>query len=265
MIRVEIRCYEELNDFLPPDRRKRAFDYVVEHPTSVMGIARALGLPADEVDLVLVNGESVDFECGVQHGDRITFYPTFEAMDIGSLTRLRNTPLRQPRFLADAHLGRLATYLRMLGFDTLYQNSLEDEQLVHLSRAERRILLSRDRKLLERKAVERGYLVRETNPRLQLLEVLERFDLRSAVRPFRRCLRCNGLARPVPKASVAERLPAVTREHFEQFWVCQCCGRVYWKGSHYHRMRKFIQEILAALKAETNTSASHSNGESTWT
>ena len=120
-----------------------------------------------------------------------------------------------------------------------------DLELVRISVGERRILLTRDRGLLQRKAVTHGYRVRESNPRRQLAEVLERFDLRRSASPFSRCLRCNRRLRPVPKEAVEDRLTAGTRRSHDEFKLCPDCDRVLWKGSHYSRMRRFVDTVLA--------------------
>lgn len=133
--------------------------------------------------------------------------------------------------------------MRLLGFDVLYRRDLPDETLARLSKKERRILLTRDRGLLKRNQVTHGYLVRESDPRAQLAEVVRRFDLWRALRPFSRCLRCNGLLAEVAKEQVADRLPPRVREHCYELRSCQGCGRLYWKGSHYDRLALLVQEI----------------------
>jgi len=193
------------------------------------------------VDLILVNGESADFGYLAQDGDRVSVYPVFESIDITPIVQVRPRPLREPRFILDTHLGRLAAYLRMMGFDTLYRNDYEDEELALISSSKGRILLTRDRGLLKRSMVTHGYCMRETNSRLQLVEVLRRFDLWGAIAPFARCLRCNGLLRPVDKERINDRLPPKTRQYYDEFRICQACGRIYWEGSHVRRMRQLIE------------------------
>jgi hypothetical protein len=240
---AHFRFYAELNDFLPPSRRFVAFRESFEVRGSVKDMIESLGVPHTEVDLILANGESVDFSYLVQEGDRISVYPVFESIDITPVLRVRPRPLRQTRFVLDIHLGRLANYLRMLGFDALYRNDYRDEELARLSCDQERILLTRDRNLLKRRAVQHGYCLRETRPRRQLLEVLERFDLSGSMGAFTRCLRCNGLLEAVSKEVVADRLPPQTREHYQEFHQCASCGQVYWKGSHYQRMQQFIESL----------------------
>ncbi len=239
------RFYAELNDFLP--RRRRFANSVYQFPDhpSVKDAIEAQGVPHTEVELILVNGESRNFDYQMQDGDRVSVYPVFELLDVSPLLRVRPEPLREARFVLDAHLGRLAVYLRLLGFDTLYRNDYGDEELARISHEEARILLTRDRGLLKRGAVTHGYAVRQTAYREQVAEVLRRFDLYAAVRPFTRCLACNGLLEPVEKEAVLEQLPENTREYFQEFWRCASCGKVYWKGSHYEHMREFVEGIRA--------------------
>jgi len=240
MAQATFRFYAELNDFLPPSRRQVSFAHHFNGRVSVKDMIESLGAPHTEVDLILVNGESVDFHYLVQDGDRISVYPVFESFDITPLLRVRSRPLRQPRFVLDVHLGRLAAYLRLLGFDALYSSDCDDATLAALSRDERRTLLTRDRGLLKRRQVTHGYCVRTTNPREQVREVLRRFDLYRLVAPFSRCIRCNGVLEPVAKQSVENRLPPQVRAHHDDFRICAACGQVYWRGSHYERLQALV-------------------------
>ena len=265
MIHVTFRFYAELNDFLPPERRQVAFDHALAGPASVKDAIEALGVPHTEVDLILASrrspparpwrggsggdGESVDFSYRLADGDRIAAYPVFETLDITPVLRVRPEPLRRPRFVLDTHLGRLASYLRLLGFDALYTNDAEDATLADLAAAEGRILLTRDRGLLKRRQVTRGYCLRSTNSRAQLREVVQRFDLAAAARPFTRCLACNGDLQPAPAAEVRHLLPEQARQAYDEFSRCTACGRVYWQGAHYARMRGLVEEIVGRAQA----------------
>jgi len=240
MSQATFRFYAELNDFLPPSRRQVPFAHRFDGRVSIKDMIESLGVPHTEVDLILANGESVDFHYLVQDGDRISVYPVFETFDITPLLRVRSRPLRQPRFVLDVHLGRLAGYLRLLGFDARYASDCDDATLAALSRDERRTLLTRDRGLLKRRQVTHGYCVRATNPREQVREVLRRFDLYRLVAPFSRCIRCNGVLEPVAKQVVADRLPPHVRAHHDEFRICTACGQVYWRGSHYQRLRALV-------------------------
>ncbi len=243
--KCQMRFYEELNDFLPPARRKVRFIHEFQRRASIKDMIEALGVPHTEIDLILVNGQSVDFSHIVRDGDHISVYPMFEAFDIQPVVRVRPRPLRTSRFVLDVHLGKLARYLRLLGFDTLYRNDYADAELARLASEERRILLTRDRDLLKRAVVTHGYYVRATDPRRQVEEVMDRLDLYRAIQPCQRCTRCNGLLAAVPKLQVWERLPPETRCHVESFWECDACGQLYWEGSHMPRIRRFIENLRA--------------------
>jgi uncharacterized protein with PIN domain len=242
--RSTFRFYEELNDFLPAMRRKTAFEYAFDGTPSVKDAIEAIGVPHTEVDLILVNGESVDFRHLLRGGERVAVYPAFERLDIAGLTRLRPAPLRDPRFVLDVHLGRLARYLRLAGFDTSYANDYDDATVVRIALTERRIILTRDVGILKQRVVTHGYWVRNTAPRVQLREIVAALDLAARIRPFTRCMRCNGSLRDAARQEIVDRVPAaIAREH-DQFRVCSDCGRVYWRGSHYDRLVRLLDEIL---------------------
>jgi len=232
MATVHVRVYAELGDLVSSGRRGREFAHSFPAGGAVKDLIEGLGVPHTEVDLVLVDGRSVDLLHPVTDGARVSVYPVFEALDVSTVTRVRASPLRDPRFVADVHLGRLARYLRLAGFDTRYDNGWEDGELVETALRERRTVLTRDRGLLMRRAVTHGYLVRRTDPRGQLREVMDRFDLWAVTRPLTRCSMCNGDVVSVPWEAVADRVPPRTARHFHEFWMCRDCERVYWKGSH---------------------------------
>jgi uncharacterized protein with PIN domain len=238
------RFYEELNDFLPSERRKVDFEHCFERRASVKDVIESLGVPHPEIDLILVNGETVDFSYIVRDGDRISVYPVFERLDVSELTKLRDAPLRRPRFVVDCNLGRLARYLRLLGFDCCYDNSYSDDDVATLSHRRQRIVLTRDRRLLHRKIITRGLFVRATDPREQVREVLRRLDLYTLSRPFSRCTRCNGLLESAEKTDVAAQLQPLTRRYYDDFLRCSECGQIYWRGSHHRRSQALVDWFL---------------------
>ena len=235
-----LRVYGELHDFLPPSDRQVTVVVPFSRGTTVKDLIEARGVPHTEIDLVLVNGESVDFGCPLGDGDRVAAYPVFEALDVAPVTRVRAEPLRVIRFVLDVHLGRLARYLRLAGFDTLYDRAAGDDRLAELSRDEHRVLLTRDQGLLKRRVVTHGYCVRSTAPSRQLAEVVSRFDLRRLVRPFSRCTVCNGVLASAARSDVAAEVPERSREQFTEFLRCPTCRRIYWKGSHFPRLERIL-------------------------
>ncbi len=240
------RFYEELNDFLPAKKRKRTLAFHFDGRPAVKFAVEALGVPHTEVDLILINGVSVGFDHPVRHGDRVSVYPVFESLDISPVVRLRPKPLRRTAFILDVHLGKLARHLRLLGFDSLYRNDFEDPTIVALSVAQQRIILTRDRHLLQAGVVTHGYWVRANRVDAQVREVVRRFDLQGAIRPFRRCTECNGRIFPVDRADVWDALEPQTRRYYDAFFQCDGCRRIYWKGSHYIKLVARIQGYLAS-------------------
>lgn len=241
---AEFRFYEELNDFLSLEKRKTPFAYPFKGTPSVKDAIEAIGVPHTEIDLVVVNGVSVGWEYRLTDGDRVGVYPVFESLDISPVVRLRAAPLRDTRFVLDVHLGKLARLLRMLGLDAAYERDYADARIVEISVAQRRIVLTRDRGILKTGAVTRGYWVRSSNPREQAGEVVRRFDLVSRIRPFERCMLCNTRLEPVAKDDIVDRLPRRTAEGCDEFFRCGCCGKIYWKGSHYERMKNSVQALV---------------------
>ncbi|MBI3969581.1 MAG: Mut7-C ubiquitin/RNAse domain-containing protein [Chloroflexi bacterium] len=245
MAQVYVRLYAELGDFLRNGAGHTELVVGLERRTSVKDLIESLGVPHTEIDLLLIDGESVGFETIVESGARISAYPRFRSLDVSELTRVRPDTPAALCFVLDTHLGRLAAYLRLLGFDTLYRNDYADETLARISSEEGRILLTRDRGLLKRSVVKYGYHVWETHPERQLVEVLRRFELSGAAAPFHRCIECNGEIESVAKAEIADRLPPKTRQFYDEFRRCRSCDRVFWKGSHFERMERLVRQALA--------------------
>jgi len=243
MVTATFRFYEELNDFLARPLRRRAFSCACARNATAKHMIEALGVPHTEVELILVNGESVGIEHPLADGDRVAVYPKFEALDIRPLLRVRDAPLRELRFVADAHLGGLAQLLRLAGFDTLYDNHYPDDEIETLAAAEHRIVLTRDRELLKRRSITHGCYVRALKPRAQVHEIFERLDLAASARPFRLCLMCNAPLRPIERAAVRKRVPEGVYERQTRFVTCDVCERVFWEGSHWQRMRALMDGL----------------------
>ena len=244
MKQCSFRFYASLNDFLPLEQNHIEFAHEFELSTSLKDMIEALGVPHTEIDLVLVNGTPSALTHIVHDADRISVFPWFYSIKLEDAQRLHPMPLREARFVCDSHLGRLAAYLRMLGFDTFYRTDGADDQLARISVHEQRILLTRDRGLLKRASVVRGYFVRASDSREQLREVVERHDLQDGISTFTRCMHCNTTVREVRKEEVLDRLPPRTQQHYNEFCLCPGCQKVYWKGSHYRRMQRLIDTLI---------------------
>lgn len=235
--------FGELKDHLPRELRNVEVRKDFLLPGSAKDVIESLGVPHTEVDAVTVNGESVDWSRLIVDGDRVSVYPVGYATGLQPVLHLMPEIAGEPRFVADVHLGRLAGYLRMLGFDTAYSNSATDPELVSIAVEEQRVLLTRDRELLKHGSLERGYWLRETAPRRQVEEVVRRFRLAERIRPLTRCIVCNGLLRSRAKGEVGEKVPPRVLEWCKDFRQCEVCGRVYWEGSHAEKMRTWVREL----------------------
>jgi uncharacterized protein len=222
---------DDLNDFLPHYRKNSSFTLEFEPHQSLKHLIESIGVPHTEFGLVCVNGHEMQSANRLREGDQVVVYP--------SVTLNSDMPC----FILDNHLGQLATYLRMLGFDCLYRNDYQDDELARVSIEEGRILLTRDRRLLMRKVVTLGYCLHQTDPRQQVVEVLRRFKLFEQVKPFQRCLRCNSPLHAVSKQEVIDRLEPLTKQYFDEFHICPACNQIYWKGSHYGHMLEIITEL----------------------
>ncbi len=238
------RFYGSLNDFLLPHRRQQGFIYPIRGHPSIKDTVEALGVLHPEVELILANSQAVDFSYPLQDGDYFSIYPHFSNLSLGSLQLLR-PDLLLTCFVLDVHLGKLATYLRLLGFDTWYRNDSDDKEPAYISFSEERILLTRDLGLLKRRLVTYGYWVRASDPVKQAREVLQRFKLRTHIRPFQRCLKCNGQLLSVDKSKVQTQLRPKTRQYYNEFYLCQNCKQAYWKGSHYFDLKKLVKQLIA--------------------
>jgi len=220
--------------------------YPVTRQASIKDVIEALGPPHTEIHGITADGRPVGFEHRLTQGERIEIRPAELPIDVFKPTLLRPTPLPPgpKRFVADANVGRLATLLRMLGYDVAYDRDMEDGELARIAAAEGRIALSRDVSCLKRSRIVHGRLIRANDPQQQLRDILRVYGLTPPYAAFSRCLRCNRVLTPVEKKDVLDRLLPKTKRYYETFSTCPQCGRIYWAGSHYEHMRGFLREIL---------------------
>lgn len=204
----------------------------------------AVGVPHTEIDLILVNGKSVDFTYIVQDGDRISVYPVFETLNIENVTRLRNIPLRKTKFIADTSLGDVVKFMRLLGFDVCFDSSLSLRQLIEISKEENRIILTKSKKLLKFKDVTHGIFIHPGPTEEQIKKILDFLDIKDSARPFSRCIGCNGLLENVSKKSILARIPPKTRAFCNAYTYCKTCDKIYWNGTHFIRMKKVVDDLL---------------------
>ena len=243
-VRCRFRFHGNLTDLVTSPAASDWIDYELTGRVAVKHAIEALGAPHVEVEQIVADGAAVSFSHILSQNEEIDVYPQGFDVPAPNHVRLRQ-PLERPvKFVLDTHLGRLAAYLRMLGFDAVYENDLDDAALAEISESQRRVLLTRDRGLLKRSVVEYGYCVRHTQPRTQFVEVSERYALQKDAAPWSRCVICNGLLEAVAKADVIDQLEPKTKLYYEDFQQCTACGQVYWRGSHFDRMEKLVNGVL---------------------
>lgn len=206
-------------------------------------VLEAIGVPHPEIDLVLMDGTPLPLEDRIRDGATLEIFPARAGPE--GFARLLPPIPEVPRFVLDGHLGRLASLLRMLGFDTLWERNPADEVLAQIFAREDRVLLTRDLGLLKRTLVRRGAFVRATQHLAQGREIVSRFALQSSARPFTRCLACNGVLAPVSAAEANLRVPQGVLERHLHFLGCAACGRLYWSGTHHAQMKSVVAELLS--------------------
>ena len=244
MPKVMFRFYEELNDFLPEHRKKTDFYATLKGKRSIKDMIEALGVPHTEIDLILVNGISVGFNTILHDNDRISVYPVFESLNITDTTRLRKLPLRRNKFIADINLGNIVKYMRVLGLDVYYDALLSNREIIELSNKEKRIILTKNKQLLKFKDVSHGIFIRPGTTTEQIKRIIDYLDINNDIVPFSRCLRCNTLLKNVSKEQILDRIPPKTKKFCSEFVQCQSCDKIYWKGTHFIKMEKFVRQIL---------------------
>lgn len=234
--------HKSLNDFLPAMKRNSWISHNFKDIQSVKDAIEAIGVPHPEVDVIIAQNSSVGFNYRLQENDRIEVYPVLDDHIFPESYSLSRQYLQLDKFVLDVHLGKLAKAMRLLGLDTVIENHFTDNMIAQLSETENRITLTRDIGLLKHKAIKSGYWIRSQHWEEQLTEVIARYSLETKFKPFSRCTICNGMIKTVPKETVLHQLPPVSKQLFNEFFQCTNCKRVYWKGSHYDRMEKWVHK-----------------------
>jgi len=217
----------------------------------------ALGVPHTEIDLILVNGKSVDFNYILRNGDRVSVYPVFESLNITDVTLLRKIPLRRNKFIADINLGDIVKYMRVLGFDLFYDPLLSTREIIEISNTENRIILTQSRKLLKFKEVNHGIFLRPGTTPEQIRRIINYLDIKDNIKPFSRCLGCNTLLKSVSKEKILNRIPPKTKEFCDEYVQCSSCDKIYWKGTHFINMKKVVRQILGDFSISSGVLNDH--------
>lgn len=238
---AEFRFYEELNDFLPENQRRKSFNHEFTGTPSVKDVIVSMGVPHAAIDLILVGDEPVGFSHALHGGERVAVFPVFERFDIAPVNRLRSSPLRESRFVIEAGLAKLARLLRLAGLDCVCHDNLNDLQIIEIASTDKRTILSRDAELLKNACITHGYHVQAVDPPAQFREIVDTFDLRRSLRPLSRCVECNGQLRMADESDVMDQIPFAVLVAFDDFWQCEQCEHVYWKGPHYAQLATLLE------------------------
>jgi hypothetical protein len=249
--KIKLRFYSYLNDFIKVESQKnlkltdkRYYIHNYRGRQTIKDRIESIGVPHPEVALILNNSTAVDFSYLVQPGDFFSIYPHFYKFELPAEIKLLNEYLEKPKFILDVHLGKLARYLRRFGFDTAYRNDYQDRKIVDQAVSEKRIILSRDRGLLMRKRVKWAHFIWNDDPKKQLAEVFERFQLAQYYHGQEsRCVNCNSKLIDIDKEEIKERLEPKTKKYFQDFKYCQKCDKIYWRGSHYKETEKMVSRL----------------------
>jgi uncharacterized protein len=235
MSTASFRFHGELENFLAREHRGAAISHEYARAASMKQAIESLGVPHTEVGRITVNGHTATIARTVRESDAVEIFPHEPG----------EAPFEAPlAFVADAHMGGLARMLRMLGFDTAYDNGFDDPEIVALAADERRVVLTRDRELLKCREILRGCYVHALKPEAQLREVARRYAIAKHMQPFALCLHCNLPLALAAREAVEAQVPERIRQRYESFMHCPGCDRVYWEGSHWARMRELLAEAL---------------------
>jgi uncharacterized protein with PIN domain/tRNA(Ser,Leu) C12 N-acetylase TAN1 len=244
VVRVAARALAGRSRFRVHTRRVGRHDFTSRQKSAALGAAIQAALPHAIVDLtapeVVIGVEIRDRDCYVF--DSVA--PGLDRDALPAQPVVGHSDDREPAFLVDHMLGRLVTWLRVLGYDAVYARDEADSALLRRARLEQRILITRDRALAQAQSA-RTLLVEARTPMEQLAEVARALALRpDQRRMFTRCSLCNGPVHPVDKEQVRDRLPDAAGALHDQLTYCPACDKVYWKGNQYERMITFLAPLL---------------------
>jgi uncharacterized protein len=245
---VRLRFHGDLNVFLGSKAGDELIERTLAEKTSIKDVIESCGVPHPEIDLILVDEQTVGLDRTLANDAKVEVFPVQNRDTVHRDKGLQAVDIT--RFVADGHLGGLTRNLRLLGFDVTYDQNADDRQLLDLMARENRALLTRDRRLLMHAIVQHGYYPRSQNADEQTIEVVRRFDLWESITPFTRCLRCNALLEQAAKADIIDKLEPLTKIYYNQFRRCPGCKQIYWPGSHFPKLQKRIEEIRSRARGK---------------
>jgi uncharacterized protein len=246
--KVRLRFHGDLSVFLGSKAGDAVIERRLAEKTSIKDVIESCGVPHPEVDLILVDEQTVGFDHTLATDTKVEVFPVENRGTDRTDKQLQLVGMF--RFVSDGHLGRLTRNLRLLGFDVAYCQNADDRQLLEVMVRENRALLTRDRRLLMHAIVQHGYWPRSQNADEQTIEVVRRFDLSELIAPFTRCLRCNAPLEAAAKADIIGKLEPLTKIYYDRFRRCPDCKQIYWSGSHFPKLQRRVEEIRSRARGK---------------
>lgn len=237
---------QDLRPFLKTNQSQ--ITYPLTRRANIKDILEALGIPHTEVGKIILHNRApakkeLTFSYLPQPGDRLEVLAHVPPLDPTQPTLLIPKALGEIRFIVDVNVGKLSRLLRLLGLDTQFHWQQNDQEIAQLACKEKRIVLTKDLGLLKRNQIQWGHFVRASQPRDQLLEVLNFYGLKPPFKLFSRCLACNTPLKKIPKTIILNRLQPKTELYFHKFKYCPRCAKIFWPGSHQERMSRMLKDL----------------------
>ncbi len=234
----------DLVQLLPRAKRQKELRYCIKRRASLKDIVEAQGIPHTEIGRIEANKKQISFDFIPEEEIVIHIYPMTGRVIKSLPNALWHECWVFDRFMVDINALKLARNMRMAGIDTvIVPTQLDVVDTAMLAAEEERVLLTRNRQLLKCAEIYYGQLLRSENHIEQLQEVNSRFHLAKHIKPFSRCLTCNGLLQSVTKVSVEHLLEPLTKQYYSIFKRCQDCMSIYWDGSHVQHMKEVLSKI----------------------
>lgn len=241
---LDLVFHGDLKELLRIPHENGAVSYSLGRRASLKDVIESLAIPHTEIWRVLHAGKIVELTAIACASARYDIFPFLSADRQTLQSALDATYPEGLRFLVDSTALKLARCLRLLGLDVETVDHMDCREIARRATAEHRILLTRNRELLQLKQLSCGRLLRSEDYQAQLQEVTTCFPSSRQTRLFSRCMQCNGVLQRVDKASILHLLEPLTIQYYDEFRQCPKCAKVYWKGSHYEKMVKFVETLF---------------------
>ncbi|WP_176761300.1 Mut7-C RNAse domain-containing protein [Desulforhopalus singaporensis] len=233
----------DLHTLFSAKKRPSSFSLSLTRKASIKDIIEAFGIPHTEVGKIEAGGTEVDFTFCPEHSQTVVVFP-FDFRTTQKLPTLLHPEIGKPiRFMVDRTVLKLGRNLRLAGFDTTVAPAKSFRQTGLQAEREGRIIATRNRDLLKCAQVRHGQLIRSQDHRIQIGEVCDRYGLRRKMNIFTRCPECNAILAKVAKDDILHLLEPLTQKYYTSFMRCVGCRKIYWRGSHHHKMSVFMDQI----------------------